>query len=106
LQLQQLQQQLLTEKHQDLQQQLLNQKGARIVVDQEFGAMTANAVRGFQSANGLGVDGVVGPRTAATLQSPTSKPVAAAPDQAGGGDKGGVEPKNVTAWRDRVISAA
>ena len=68
--------------------------------------MTANAVRGFQSANGLGVDGVVGPRTAAALQSPTSKPVSAAPDHAGGGDKGGVEPKNVTEWRDKVITAA
>lgn len=91
-------------------QQLLNQKGARIVVDQEFGAMTANAVRGFQSANGLGVDGVVGPKTAAALQSPTSKPVGSAPSHNGGGgdkgDKGGVEPKNVTEWRDKVISAA
>ena len=36
-------------------------------VDGDFRSRTEKAVREFQRSNGLGVDGVVGPRTAARL---------------------------------------
>lgn len=94
-------------------QLLLNQKGARIVVDQEYGPMTANAVRAFQQANGLVVDGWVGPQTAGALESPTSKDVPRGVASGGGGGgkeptapASGPEPKNVSEWRDKVIAAA
>ena len=38
-------------------------------IDGIFGSRTANAVRAFQSANGLAVDGIVGPNTWAALTS-------------------------------------
>ena len=94
-------------------QLLLNQKGAKIVVDQEYGPMTANAVRAFQQVNGLVVDGWVGPQTAGALESATSKDVPAGGGAAAGGGGGGKpgadlgpEPKDVSEWRDRVIVAA
>ena len=50
-------------------QSLLNKAGANISEDGKFGRGTYNAVRDFQSAAGIGVDGVVGPRTWNKLNS-------------------------------------
>ncbi|WP_394216758.1 peptidoglycan-binding protein [Brachybacterium vulturis] len=44
-------------------QKSLNASGASISVDGVFGRGTAGAVRALQSAAGIGVDGIVGPRT-------------------------------------------
>lgn len=44
-------------------QSALNDSGASISVDGSFGPATASAVRALQSAAGIGVDTVVGPRT-------------------------------------------
>ena len=48
-------------------QSLLNAKGSLLTVDGVFGRGTLEAVRGFQRANELTVDGIVGPRTWAVL---------------------------------------
>jgi Putative peptidoglycan binding domain/D-alanyl-D-alanine carboxypeptidase len=45
----------------------LNRHGAQLVVDGDFGAKTDAAVRAFQQANGLEVDGIVGDKTWAAL---------------------------------------
>lgn len=50
-------------------QSLLNKAGANIKVDGVFGRGTKTAVRNFQSSAGVGVDGVVGPRTWDKLNS-------------------------------------
>jgi peptidoglycan hydrolase-like protein with peptidoglycan-binding domain len=44
-------------------QYLLNARGAWLAVDSIFGAKTNAAVRTFQGAHGLAVDGTVGPKT-------------------------------------------
>jgi peptidoglycan hydrolase-like protein with peptidoglycan-binding domain/rare lipoprotein A (peptidoglycan hydrolase) len=48
-------------------QQALNVNGAQIAVDGKYGAQTIQAVKDYQSANGLPVDGNVGPKTLASL---------------------------------------
>lgn len=44
-------------------QTLLNRNGAALETDGIFGVKTEKAVREYQSANGLQVDGIVGPKT-------------------------------------------
>ena len=44
-------------------QQILNSKGYKLSVDSDFGPATEAAVKAFQKANGLEVDGEVGPIT-------------------------------------------
>lgn len=44
-------------------QYLLRHRGHSVAVDGIFGSGTVSAVRSFQSSNGLGVDGIVGPAT-------------------------------------------
>lgn len=44
-------------------QRRLNRRGANLAVDHVFGPTTDAAVRAFQRANGLVVDGIAGPRT-------------------------------------------
>jgi murein DD-endopeptidase MepM/ murein hydrolase activator NlpD len=51
-------------------QYLLRQRGETIAADGAFGALTKSAVQRFQTANGLGPDGVVGPLTWAKLVVP------------------------------------
>lgn len=73
-------------------QTLLNARGAKLVVDGDFGRITERAVRAFQQANGLVVDGAVGPKTAAKLSgavapAPTQGPVA---DPGGGRQQGAI----------------
>ncbi len=51
-------------------QQLLNCFGYSLSVDGIFGSETSNAVRDFQMRAGLVSDGVIGPQTWASLNSP------------------------------------
>ncbi len=52
----------------------LNNRGANLKVDGVFGAATGKAVRSLQSAAGIGVDGVVGPKTWNALSGSASIP--------------------------------
>lgn len=55
-------------------QQRLNAHGASLKVDGVFGSATLRAVKNRQSAAGIGVDGVVGPKTWNALYSGVSIP--------------------------------
>lgn len=51
----------------------LRAHGARLTVDGKYGPKTRDALRAFQTANRLTVDGVAGVRTWAALERPTRK---------------------------------
>jgi len=53
-------------------QALLNAHGASLSADGKFGPLTHGAVRQYQSAYGLQVDGIVGPKTWGSLLSATA----------------------------------
>ena len=56
-------------------QQLLNQYGYKLDVDGIYGPKTQAAVRKFQKANGLAVDGILGKNTWAALAEPKASTV-------------------------------
>lgn len=53
-------------------QELLNKQGYNLAVDGVYGSATQNAVRKYQKANGLGVDGIVGDETWGKLTGSTA----------------------------------
>ncbi|MEV8357260.1 NlpC/P60 family protein [Micrococcus luteus] len=59
-------------------QSALNDEGSSLAVDGKFGSRTHGAVKDYQQANGLQVDGVVGPETRGSLNG-------SAPGVGGGG---------------------
>jgi peptidoglycan hydrolase-like protein with peptidoglycan-binding domain len=63
-------------------QNLLRDKGYNIAADGDFGPATEEAVKKFQTAQGLQADGVVGPKTWSALRGTVSEP-----PSAGGGKK-------------------
>lgn len=87
-------------------QELLNKYGADVDADGVFGALTASAVRSFQSANGLDRDGVIGPGTAAKLTSGKANQISSG--GGGSGDSGGSYAGNdaYDSMRDAVLAAA
>lgn len=55
-------------------QELLNKHGAHLAVDGDFGPVTLAAVKSYQSSHGLSVDGIVGPKTKASLEGGSTPP--------------------------------
>ena len=55
-------------------QELLNKHGAHLAVDGDFGPATLAAVKSYQSSHGLSVDGIVGPKTKASLDGGSTPP--------------------------------
>lgn len=72
-------------------QSQLNSHGASIAADGVFGSATLRAVKNHQSSAGLGVDGVVGPKTWNSLTGAASAPSAPSTSQPTlrSGDRGG-----------------
>src|SRR5688500_5002359 len=62
---------------------LLNVFGANLETDAIFGPLTEAAVKGFQRANGLVIDGVVGPETSRALQDDGSRNIGQSPPSPG-----------------------
>lgn len=52
-------------------QTFLNSQGYNLTVDGDFGALTAQAVKSYQSKNGLTADGIVGSQTIAKINTPS-----------------------------------
>ena len=56
-------------------QELLSKNGSSLKIDGIFGSGTRNAVKAFQKANGLTVDGICGPKTwVKLLETPAEMP--------------------------------
>ena len=53
-------------------QALLIASGADLAIDGDLGALTDSAIREFQEANGLTIDGIVGPKTLKALRQKAS----------------------------------
>lgn len=60
-------------------QEYLNKLGASLDADGDFGKLTQTAVKNFQKANSLDVDGIVGPKTWAALETAIANLNAAKP---------------------------
>lgn len=71
-------------------------------IDGSFGRGTETAVRAFQKANGLGVDGKVGPNTLAALESGGAAPGEAGPEPAISAAAGGGVSANSQKRLDKV----
>lgn len=87
-------------------QTLLNKYGASIWVDGDFGGQTYAAVIAFQRANGLTVDGVVGPKTAGVLTGGKAKSVNSSSSSGSKEPTSSVDAKTEDQWRQKVLDAA
>jgi hypothetical protein len=82
-------------------QELLNKHGAHLALDGDFGPKTELAVKAFQRANGLEVDGVVGPKTMAKLEGTSANRVPAGTGRAAQSDERDVGPTRLaTGYRN------
>ena len=66
----------------------LNAHSASLTVDGVFGSATLRAVKSHQSASGIGVDGVVGPKTWNALSGGSSTPAPGSQPKLRSGDRG------------------
>lgn len=60
-------------------QTFLNSQGANLTVDGKFGNLTQQAVKDFQTQNGLTADGVVGPKTQAVINKGNNTNISSTP---------------------------